>query len=99
MLYLHPLLSKLLPLLDVICSAAALRRSPHTTAQSNTLSMLANCWTVLSLYPVIVSALLVRRNSSAAIYLQSISNVNLRLNGSPSTKPQIRTPSPEGVTS
>ena len=41
---------------------------------------------------MIVSALLVRRNSSAAIVLPSISSVNFRLSGSPSAKPQIRQP-------
>ena len=39
-----------------------------------------------------VSALLVRRNSSAAIGLPSISSVNFRLSGSPSARPQMRQP-------
>ena len=52
-----------------------------------------------SVWPVMVSALFVRRNSSAAIGLPSISNVNLRLRGSPSAKPQMRQPVPDGVIS
>ena len=60
-------------------AAAALRRSPQITAQSITRSMLVSSRIVSSLEPVIVSALLVRRNSSAAICLPSISSVNLRL--------------------
>ena len=81
-------------------AAVALRRSPQTKPQSSTLlispsSRIAGS----SVAPVMVSALLVRRNSSAAICLPSTSNVNLRLSGSPSAMPQIRTPSPDGVTS
>ena len=39
-----------------------------------------------------VSALLVRRNSSAAIGLPSISSVNLRFSGSPSAIPRCGQP-------
>ena len=48
---------------------------------------------------MMVSALLVRRNSSAAIGLPSISSVNFRFSGSPSARPQMRQPVPLGVTS
>jgi hypothetical protein len=46
-----------------------------------------------------VSALRVRRNSSTAILLPSISSVNFLCRLSPSAEPQMRQPAPDGVTS
>ena len=52
-----------------------------------------------SLAPVMVSALLVRRNSSAATFLPSISSVNFRFSVAPLANPQMRQPLPLGVIS
>ena len=61
-------------------ASAALRRPPQITAQSSVRSILVSSRMAgSSVQPVMVSGLLVRRNSSAAICLPSTFSVNFRL--------------------